>query len=372
MIRSGTLRGCFALIAIAVLGACGDSTSPSDRSFLDGTNDNPEIGLVENSTGKALTLFQLGNPSEQRQIPLGASSAVTPSGVFAVRGMRAAVPLGNAASVALVDLAGAQIERFFTFPSGNATGVAFADDNTLLAANLIDDYVGRATLDQAGGTFSQTVAVAPAPTSVVVGAGRAFVISGNLDETFATLGNGIVTAIDPTTLAVLGSVQTGGTNSSAAALGPDGRLYVLNTEDFVNDGSVTVIDPATLQVINTVGGFGPGPGSIHIDANGLLYASSFSTGTVVYNTVTGAFVRGPDDPVCARRTQTAGAPCRGAADATPAADGSIYQLFFGSPADGLPPYTFVYAPGTYQLVDSVAVGVGPAAIQIGTFRSEGS
>jgi hypothetical protein len=197
--------------------------------------------------------------------------------------------------------------------------------------------------------------------------GRAFVISGNLDETFAPIDNGIVTAVDPATLDVLGTIEAGGTNSSAGAVAPNGMLYVLNTADFVADASVTIIDPATLQAIKTVPGFGPGAGSIHIDDAGLAYLSSFSVGTVVWNTVTEAFVRGPDNPVCARLTLAPGSPCRGAFGATRASDGSLYQTFFGSASESLPPYVFVYAPATYQLADSIAVGVTPSAIEIRTF-----
>lgn len=354
------------VLVIALLASCGGDSIGINREFLDGTADNPEIGLVVNSTGKALTLFQLGDPANVHTVALGASSAVTPTGL-AVNGERAAVPLGNAASVALVDLRNEAIERVFTFPSGNATGAAFADATTLLAVNLVDDYLAKATLDQAGTEMTETVAVAPAPTAVVVAGGRAFVVSGNLDENFAPLGNGIVTAVDPATLSVLGTIESGGTNTSAAAVAPNGMLYVVNTEDFVADASVTVIDPATLQAVKTVPGFGPGMGSIHIDDAGLAYLSSFGGGTVVWNTVTEAFVRGPDDPVCARLTLVPGIPCRGAADATGASDGSVYQTFFGSAAESLPPYVFVYAPGTYQLADSVAVGAGPSAIEIRTF-----
>src|SRR5258705_12137748 len=94
------------LLAALFVGGCGDdSTSPTTRGFLQGTSSNSQIGLVVNSTGKALTLFQLGNPTETREIAFGASSAVTPVGL-AFRGTHAVVPLGNAASAALVDLDG--------------------------------------------------------------------------------------------------------------------------------------------------------------------------------------------------------------------------------------------------------------------------
>ena len=354
------------LLTVLLAGGCGDdSGSPTPPGFLDGTEDDPQIGVVLTSTGKALTLFQLGDPTETREIPFGASAAITPVG-FALRGTTALVPLGDAASVALVDLEALAIERSFTFPEGNATGSAFVDDNTAVVVNLIDDYVGKVSRTQADDAVTDTVSVGPAPTAVVVTGGRAFVISGNLDETFTPLGNGIVTVIDPATMTPVDTIESGGTNSSAAAVGPDGLIYVVNTGDFVADGSVTVIDPATAAVIETYSGFGPGPGAIDIDANGLAYVSSFFTGTVVWNTETQTFVRDAADPVCARLTNEAGTPCRGAFDAARAADGSIYQTFFGSAAEALPPYVFVYSPA-YELVDSISVGVGPGAIQVEDF-----
>lgn len=356
----------FALLAIAAGGCSEDSTSPDSHDFLEGTSGNPQIGLVINSTGKALTLFQLGKPDERREIPFGASSAITPIGL-ALRGGFAAVPLGDAASTALVNLAGLAIDRYFTFAAGNATGVAFVNDSTLVVANLTGGYLGRAFVHQASDAITDTVSVAaPSPSSVVVANGLAFVVSGNLDG-FTPIGNGIVTVINPATMAVVDTIELGGENSSASALGPDGMIYVVNTGDYVADGSVTVINPTTREVVDTYEGFGAGPGSIRIDLNGLAYISGVFTGTVVWNTVTHGFVRGPDDAVCARLEHEAGTPCRGAFDTNRASDGSIYQVFFGSPADGLPPYLFVFSPTTYALTDSIPVGVGPSSIEIGIF-----
>jgi len=163
---------------------------------------------------------------------------------------------------------------------------------------------------------------------------------------------------------VLGTAQTGGTNSGAAAVGPDGLVYVVNTGDYVGDGTVTIIDPQTMRAEATVGGFGAGPGSIHIDARGLAYVSGFFTGTVVWNTRTRAFVRGVANPVCA---PLAGGGCRGAFDVSTDVQGNVYQAFFGSASEGLAPYIFVYRPGTFALADSVAAGNGPAAVEIRAF-----
>jgi len=360
MNHSFFLRRLPLVAAAALLAACeGDSTG-GQPFILDG--DEP-VALVVNSLGSSLTLARRGDTAQVRQIAFGASSSITANGI-SVQGRRAAVPLGNAASVALIDLEGLRITRFFVFPKGNATGSAFADDTTLLAANFIDDYVGRATLNQASDSIRQTVNVAPGPIAIVMAAGRAAVVSSNLNENYVSIGNGVVTFLDPRTLQVQGVVQTGGTNSTDAAVGPDGLLYVVNTGDFVADGSVTIIDPRTMRVEATVGGFGPGPGSIHVDAQGLAYVSSFSTGTVVWNTRTRTFVRGPGNPLCARLP---GGACRGAADATTDVQGNVYQAFFGSAAQNQAPQVFVYRPGDFALTDSISSVNGPIAVEVRSF-----
>lgn len=287
---------------------------------------------------------------------------MTPVG-FAVRGRRASVPLGNAASVALVNLETAAIQRFFTFASGNATGSAFSDDTTIFVANTTTGVVGRMTVGQASDQISATAKVAPQPTAVAVSGGRVLVVSSNLDDNYSPIGNGIVTAVDPKTMQVLGTATMGGTNSAEAAVGPDGLLYVVNTGDYVSPGSLTIVNPATMSVVTTVANMGVGPGAISIDASGLAYISGFFTGTLVWNTVTRSFVRGPDNPVCAK----AAGSCRGAAAAAASASGNLYQAFFGSPPQNLPPYIFVFKAGTFALTDSVSVGAGPIAIGIKTF-----
>lgn len=361
-------RASTALLLLS-LAACSSSepAGPSGGSFLDGTPADPQIGLVVNSTGRALTMFQLGNTSEQRQIPLGASSTVTPVGLSR-RGFSAVIPLGSAGSVALIDLVGERIERFFTVASGNLSGSVFLDDKTVLVANLVDDYVGKFVIDQASAAITETVAVAPAPSAVLTDGSLAYVVSGNLDENFVPLGNGIVTVIDPLTMGIVGTVATGGTNSQAAAFGPDGLLYVVNTGDFVGDGSVTIIDPGTRQVIATVGGFGPGPGSISIDGSGLAYVSAFFTGTMVWNTGTRQFVRDPSNPVCARvDLSDPVSACRGAFAATADVNGKVYQVFFGDTFQSLPPAVFVFDPVTYALSDSLDAGIGPSSIDVAVF-----
>jgi hypothetical protein len=359
-------RSLLAAVASLVAISCGsdDTTQPVAPGFLGGTSSNHEIGIVVNSTGKALTLFQLGSPTTQKTIAFGASTTISPVGI-AVRGRRAVVPLGNAASVSLIDLVTQTATRFFTFASGNATGVAFVDDTTVIAANPTLNVVGRFTTGQTGDAIGTVSAkLAPQPTAVAIAGSRALIVSTNLDANFSPIGNGIVTAVDTKTLQVLGTATMGGTNSTDGAVGPDGMLYVVNTGDFVASGSLTVVNPATMAVVATVSDIGVGPGAISIDANGLAYISSFFGGTVVWDTKTRTFVRGPANPVCAK---LAAGGCRGAFAATTDAAGDVYQAFFGDSRAGLPPYIFVYKAGTFALTDSISAGQGPAAVVVRTF-----
>lgn len=363
-IRSPMLAAC-ASLAIAAT-ACGDDsiTDPTPApGFLGGVAGNREIGVVVNSIGKSITMFQLGAPTATVSIPLGTSSTITPTGL-SLRGRRAAVPLGNAASVAIVNLETATVQKFFIFASGNTTGSAWINDTTVFAANAATNKVGRFYTTQTATEITALADVALAPTAIEYVGGKVFVVSGNFTD-FPPTAQGVVTVINPATMAVIGSIQTGGPNSSDAAVGPDGLLYVLNTGDYSAQGSIAIINPATLAV-EVIQSTGVGQGSISIDANGLAYLSSFSGATTVWNTRTRTFVRGASNPLCAKLASTGA--CRGApyAAASPQS-GKVYQTFFGSAAQGLAPYVFVYSPSTFALTDSIAVGSSPISIAIRTF-----
>ena len=367
------LRRLSLVAPIALLAACGDDSpsGPSAGQIVPGAPRGAEVAVVLNSVGRSLTLFQAGTPANTRQISLSptGSSAPTPVG-FAVRGARVAVPLGDAASTAVLELVGASAPRYFTFATGNATGAAWTDDNTVVVANLVEGYVGRVDASRAGGAITDTVRVTPAPTAVVAAGGRAYVVSSNLDtkNQYRSLGNGVVTAVDPATMRVVGTA-TVGANASAAAVGPDGRLYVVNSGRFGgNDGSLSVLNAQTLAVEATVPGFGDFPGSISISEGGVAFVSSYNFGTIAWDTRTRTFLRGAANPICAPAVVGGVRQCRGAASAAVGADGTVYQAFAGDFGVGtLKPYVFVYRPNTFQLADSVAAGTDPTAIEVRAF-----
>ena len=65
------------------------------------------------------------------------------------------------------------------------------------------------TVGQTGDAITATVKVAAQPTAVTMAGGRVLVTSSNLDANFVPIGNGIVTAIDPKTMQVLGTATDG-------------------------------------------------------------------------------------------------------------------------------------------------------------------
>lgn len=349
-----------ALAAMFTLAACGDD-SPPPNYFIDGTPSDPGILLAVN-LDKALFMLQTGAPDVRKSIPLGTSSAVTPVGL-SVWNTFAAVPLGNAASIAYVDLALLTVDRYFTFPSGNATGSAFVNGSTVVVCNQTTDQCGKFDPAQAGTEVTNLVTVTQFPSSVVATGGRVFVVSSNLDDSYMVAGPGVVTELNPTTMEVVRTFDVGTNPQYAAAY--NNKLYVVNSGDFaMNNGTLSVINLGTNAVLPPIEGFGDFPGPINIDSRGHAVISSFNYGTAVYNTVSEEFLVSPAVPLC---VPSSGGACRGAADATTAPNGDIYQAYFGNAAASDPAYYFVFDGDTFALKDSIAVPIGASGLVGATF-----
>lgn len=338
------------------LAACSDDTPPPP-TFLEGTPSDPGILLAVNLE-KALFMVQTGAPTQQVSIPLGAASAVTPVGL-SVSGTHAVVPLGNAASVAYVDLATETVDRYFTFPSGNATGSAFVNASTVVVCNQLTDQCGKFDPAQASSEVQSLVTVTtPFPTSVTASGGRVFVVSANLDDNYMVAGPGVVTELNPATMEIVRTFTVGTNPQYAAAYG--GKLYVVNSGDFaMNNGTLSVINLATNVVLPPIEGFGDFPGPINIDSRGHALISSFNYGTAVYNTISEEWLKSPAVPLC---VPSSGGAYRGAADATTAPNGDIYQAYFGNAAASDPAYYFVFDGDTFVLKDSIPVPLGPSGL----------
>ena len=353
--------------------ACSSDTSNTGPAtplpFLSGTTADPGIALSVSSSRNALLMVQTGAPATRVELPLGASSTVTAVDL-SVRGTKAIIPLGNAASVALVDLTNARVERFFTFPSGNATGSAWLDDSTAIVCNQSFNYCGRIRTGRTANAIPDTVKVAEFPSSVLVVAGRVFVVSSYLDANYAQIGNGKVTELSATSNRVLRTFTVGPNPQYAAASADGTKLYVTNSGDYgANNGSLSVINLTTNTAELPITGFGDFPGPIAIDSKGRAFISSFNFGTIVWDIATRTFLRGPANALCVKYTTAGGAGvCRGASDAMVAPNGNLYQSFFGSSSPALPSQLYVYDGTTLALKDSVAMPLGTNNVRVQSFR----
>lgn len=275
-----------ALLSTLFMGACWDDPLGFEAF-------EREVGMVVTSTDVALTIFDVADPTRLETVGLGADgSPVT----IAARGRYAAVPLGIVPAVAIVDVATAVVARTVELPEGSgATGAAFANDSIVLVAN---PNLGTVTpVNVRSGVAGAQIPVGRYPQSVVVSGGRAYVLNAEL-ESFAPDGPSTITVIDATTLVVVDMIELSGENAAAGAVGPDGRLYVIQSGSYgASDGSLSVVDLASAAEVDFVEGFGNFPGSIAIDATGLVYVGAFGVGTLVWSPLSGSFLRGPGHPV---------------------------------------------------------------------------
>lgn len=252
-----------------------------------------EIGVVVASTDVSLTIFDVDDPSVSETVGLGADGSPVSLALF---GRYAAVPLGIVPAVAVVDLTEGGDVRAVGLPEGSgSTGAAFVDDSIVLVANPNLNTVSPVNVRS--GTAGEQIEVGRFPQAIVVEGGRAYVVNAEL-ENFAPAGPSTITVLDGASLAVLDTIDLSGENAAAGAVGPDGRLYVLQSGRFGEaSGALSVVDLATGDEIDFVGGFGEFPGSIAIDPDGVVYVGAFGVGTLVWDSSTGTFVHGPDDPL---------------------------------------------------------------------------
>lgn len=269
--------------ALLISPACADPAAPLPTPS--------EVVLVVNSIESSLSVIPVDALGSTYKIALGGTTP-TPVGVSAL-GAYAVVPMGLDHAVDVVNLKTSAVERVIPLANGSfATGSAIVDDSIAYVANPGLNTVTKINY-LTGDTAS--VAVGVYPQAVVATRGKVFVINGNLVN-YAVAGPGWITVIDPVTNAHATGIDSiplplpG--NPQFAVVAGDGRLYVMNTGNYVDDGRLSKVDPVTRAEVANYGGFGAGPGAIAADAGERLFVSSFSEGLMEFNTVTGAVVRG--------------------------------------------------------------------------------
>lgn len=334
-----------AVVAAVLATACSDGgTMTTPNPVL---NDPVEVGVVVGSVDLSLTVFEVDSPSVSRTVGLGADGS--PVGV-ALRGSLAAVPMGIAPALVVVDLTGVPTSTSIALrPGSGATGADFANDSIVIVANPELNTVTPVNINSGG--LGDDIPVGVFPQFVRTVGDRVYVLNANLVN-FTPAGASSVTVLDATTFSVVATVTLSGENAQSTDIGPDGRLYVVNSGTFFGDnGTVSVIDRSTNQEVGHHVGFGDFPGSLTFGSDGNLYVSSFSFGVAAWNPASEVFVRGPDDAI------------------DPASEGSSSgvgfdsqgRLYVLSPECQLPS-SANRATAAFALELSIPVGICPLAI----------
>ena len=338
------------LLGALLLVACfGDGTEPLPL-------ETAEVGVVLGSVDLSLTIFEVENPTQTRLVGLAPTgSPVT----LAVRGELAAVPLGFVPAVAVVDLKEGVVLRTVGLPEGSgATGAAFLNDSILLAANPGLNSV--TPINVLAGTLGSNIEVGRFPQAIVVEGGRAFVLNAEL-EGFVPDGRATVSVIDVETLTVTSTIQLSGENAAAGSVGPDGRLYIVNSWSFgAGNGSLSVVNLTSLIEAEHHTGFGDFPGSLALGPSARAFVGAFSYGVVVWDTSLDAFIRGPAEALTPGGVAgTSGVGFDGA--------GRLYTLTPGF-CDG--PGTADRHDGMFEVDVTISVGICPLAIAFTTIEEE--
>lgn len=330
-----------ALSLMLALAGCSDSSGPELPTVR-------EVGVVLNSVDISLTVF--GVDSEQAPLTIGLAPDGSPVSM-AVRGSLVAVPLGLVPAVAVVDLTTGIVTHTIALPEGSgATGAAFLDDERVMVAN--PGLGSVSVVNVVDGTLVTSIDVGIFPQGVIVHQGRAFVFNGELGADFLPAGPGTITVVDVTSLDVIETISLSGENPSSAAVGPNGRIYVVNAGRFFgNDGSVSVVDGSIPGEVDWHGGFGDFPGAPAFGPEGDLYVPAFSYGVAIWRPGTGQFVRATDGAI-----EPEGVPSVSGLGFDGA--GRLYTLR----PDCVGPSAVLRLASTFEVEATIPVGICPIAV----------
>ncbi|GMR14281.1 MAG: hypothetical protein BMS9Abin29_2526 [Gemmatimonadota bacterium] len=324
-----------------VMAGCSDSSGPELPIVR-------EVGVVLNSVDISLTVF--GVNSQGTPFTIGLAPDGSPVSM-AVRGSLVAVPLGLVPAVAVVDLTTGLVTRTVALPEGSgATGAAFLDDERVMVAN--PGLGSVSVVNVVDGTLVTSIDVGVFPQGVIVHQGRAFVFNGELGPDFLPTGPGTITVLDVARLEVLATIDVSGENPSSGAVGPDGRIYVVNAGRFFGDnGSVSMLDGSIPGEVDWQGGFGDFPGAPAFGPEGDLYVPAFSYGVAIWSPVSGQFVRATE-----RAIEPEGVPSASGLGFDAA--GRLYTLR----PDCVRPSAILRLSSTFEVEATMPVGVCPIAV----------
>lgn len=331
-------------IAIAIpiaIAACEDTAGVQPLTGV-------ETAVVLNSIDLSITVFPVGEPDAAHAI--GLAAAGSPVSAAARRNV-VVVPLGFFPAAAVVDLSTGNVGTIPLPENSGATGVAFLNDSIAYVANPNLNTVS--VVNVSAGRAGPEIEVGVFPQAVAVWGDTVLVLNAELGLDFRPVRQGVVSAIDASSNTVVASMFLTGFNPAAAAYGPDGLLYIVNSGAFGDgNGSLSVVNPTTLEEVDHHGGFGEFPGDIAFDDAGRAYVSSFAYGIAVWDAVGDSFINTPDDPLVADgHTISSGVGVD--------SDDRLYTLI---PGDCIAPSVAVRLDAGLAFDREIDVGVCPIAV----------
>lgn len=163
--------------------------------------------------------------------------------------------------------------------AGSSLGGAIQDDSIAWVA--VSGAVARVNYRAHTAT---TVPLGGAPQTVVITAGRVFVVNGGSGASWLSV-------VDPTQSSIVDSIPLSGADAVTATVGGDSLLYVI--EAAPPDGKVSVVDPVDRRELLVINGLGDGAGPAVFHPSGRLLIASSAEGILEINTLTARLTRGP-------------------------------------------------------------------------------
>ena len=333
-----------ALLPAALAGCLGDDSITVPQ------NDDTRLEVIVNSTSNSLSLVSMDSAiATPRTVSLGAQGS--PVSV-AARGAVAVVPLGTYPFAALVDLRTGTVTKNVALPANSgATGAAFMNDSIALVGNPNRNTV--TPINVRTGTAGTEIQVGVYPQALVAGNNGVYVLNGNLVN-FTPAGPGSVTVINQS-LQVVTTIPLTGINPSAGRI-ISNTLLVINAGNFGQaNGTLSLVNIVTNQQAANVAGFGEFPGTVDVGTDGLVYVGVYSSGILVWNPNTGAFLRGLNNPIIP-------------GDGPPVSalkfddQGRLHTLAPGNCAPGNPGKEYGLAPPFTTVTRTITTGVCPFAL----------
>jgi hypothetical protein len=280
----GPIGSCISLAFTIVVLLAGPLLSGCDKNTgnpLSAGATGPSILLAVNSLGNTVSAINLSTDN----VTLKAFTVGRSPNQVKVAGGRIYIVNSLSNNIQVFDTASFAPQGTIDLGDGaNPMNIAFVGDKGYVSCLLTNDV---RVVNLATRAVVKSIPAGSGTTGIAGANGKVY--ATNTGYSTPAYLPGSVTVINAVTDAVVDTVAVG-TNPQAVEVGPDGRVHVVCTGDYVGiPGVVSVIDPVSDAVVKTIP-IGGTPGSIAFSSNGTAFVGYFSDGVATYNGRTYAII----------------------------------------------------------------------------------